>query len=105
MARNRYYHSAHWRALRKAALQRDGHRCTVAGCGRIATHVDHVRTRPNVDEPTEFDVIENVRSLCVMHDGQVKETAAGVRARGGEFKVIGCDANGWPLSPAHGGGS
>lgn len=104
MARSRYYHTPHWRALRKQALDRDGYRCTVQGCGRIATHVDHVKTRPpHADGPTVFDVLPNVRSLCVTHDGQVKETAKGVRARGGEFKVIGCDEEGWPHSPAHNG--
>lgn len=63
--------------------------------------MDHKATRPNVDMPTEFDVLENVRSLCVTHDGQVKERPNGQRMQGGEFKVRGCDVDGWPLSPRH----
>jgi len=100
MPGNPYYSSKHWRALRKAALIRDRHRCTVEGCEWIATHVDHIRTRPNVPYPTEFDVLSNVRSLCRRHDNQVKEIG-GLRKQGGTFKVKGCDVNGWPIDPRH----
>jgi len=96
-----YYKSAHWRALRKAALERDGYRCTVEGCGWLATHVDHRQTRPNVAYATSLDVLENLRSLCRQHDGQVKELPGGRgRAMGGAFKVRGADESGWPRDPA-----
>lgn len=98
---NPYYHSAHWRALRKAALERDGYQCTVEGCGVRATHVDHTETRPPVPYPTAHDVLSNLRSLCGDHDRQVKEKRNGERAQRGEFKVRGCDVDGWPLDPRH----
>jgi 5-methylcytosine-specific restriction endonuclease McrA len=45
LAQHGYYWSLHWRALRKAALERDGYCCTVEGCGRRASYVDHIRER------------------------------------------------------------
>jgi len=83
--------------LRKAALRRDRYCCTVAGCGRRATHVDHIDTRPRSDEPTPFDRLDNLRSLCAVHDAQIKERSDGQRGRDGRPIVRGCDVNGWPL--------
>jgi 5-methylcytosine-specific restriction endonuclease McrA len=100
---NPYYWSAHWRSLRQACLQRDRHTCVVAGCGsRHGLIVDHIQTRPNVPYPTAADVITNLRTLCATHDAQIKEHR-GARKQGGLFRIRGCDANGWPLDPAHGG--
>jgi 5-methylcytosine-specific restriction endonuclease McrA len=98
VATHGYYSTAHWRALRKAALRRDGYRCTVAGCGAPATHVDHIATRPRSLDPTPFDRLDNLRSLCGAHDAQIKERRNGERGRGGRPVVRGCDADGWPFS-------
>ena len=100
---NPYYQSEHWRRLREACLARDHYRCFAAGCRLRAIVADHIRTRPNVPYPTPFDVLENLRSLCRRHDAQVKELPGSrVRRGGGErFRVIGCDAEGWPLDPNH----
>ncbi len=101
MAQHGYYTSAHWRRLRQAALQRDGYHCTVAGCNRAASHVDHIATRPPVGWPTPADRLDNLRSLCAPHDAQIKEHRSGdctIRGRGGRPVVKGCDRDGWPFS-------
>ncbi|GAB4071740.1 HNH endonuclease signature motif containing protein [Ancylobacter sonchi] len=102
MARNSYYQSAHWRALKRATHERDGWRCVVPGCGSSKGIVcDHIRTRPNVDHPTPFDVLTNTRTLCGTHDRKVKETASGQRRGGGALFVQGTDEHGRPRDPAH----
>jgi hypothetical protein len=55
-----------------------------------------------VAHPTEFDVIDNIRTLCLSHDAQVKEQRSGsssTRKQGGVFRVKGCDDEGWPYDP------
>lgn len=102
MARNNYYNSAHWRALKRACHERDGWRCTIAGCGSSAGLVcDHIQTRPNVDYPTPADTLANVRTLCGVHDRQIKEDRAGRRKRAGRPVVSGCTVDGSPLDPRH----
>jgi hypothetical protein len=100
MADHGYYQTPHWRRLRRLALQRDNYTCTVAGCGRAAGPVDHIETRPPVGRPTPADRLDNLRSLCVTHDAQIKEhrgpNGAIRRGRGGRPVVRGCDAQGWP---------
>jgi hypothetical protein len=100
LASHGYYLTSHWKALRKTALRRDGYRCTVAGCGRRATHVDHIDTRPRCVEPTPFDRLDNLRSLCSTHDAQIKEHRGRGRGRGGRPVVKGCDVDGWPFAAA-----
>jgi 5-methylcytosine-specific restriction endonuclease McrA len=97
VAKHGYYTTAHWKALRRAALERDGYRCTVSGRRRPATHVDHIRTRPQQGEPAPEDRLDNLRSLCSVHDAQIKERRNGQRGRGGRPIVRGCDIDGWPL--------
>ncbi|MFU0504021.1 hypothetical protein [Pseudaminobacter sp. NGMCC 1.201702] len=101
MARNSYYRSEHWLKLRAAAIGRDGGICTVPGCNAKGTHVDHIKTRPNSDSPTSFDVLPNLRTLCSSHDAQVKELPSGKRRRAGKLVVKGVDKHGWPLDPNH----
>ncbi|NKK01054.1 HNH endonuclease [Rhizobium leguminosarum bv. viciae] len=102
MARNRYYDSPHWKALKRATHERDGWRCVVPGCGRTDRLVcDHIVTRPNVDHPTALDVIGNTRTFCGHHDRQVKEQRGGARRRGGNVVVQGCTVDGAPLDPRH----
>jgi 5-methylcytosine-specific restriction endonuclease McrA len=96
---NPYYWSLHWRQLRAACLARDHHLCTVEGCRDTATIADHIETRPAVAHPTPADRLDNLRSLCVTHDAQVKERRSGLRKQSGEFRVKGSDAEGWPLDP------
>lgn len=97
-----YYATRHWRQLRLAALRRDAGRCTVQGCGRRATHVDHIVTRPRCAEPTPHDRLDNLRSLCATHDAQIKEHKHGPdgvrRGHGGRPILKGCDRDGWPLA-------
>jgi 5-methylcytosine-specific restriction endonuclease McrA len=97
VAKHGYYATAHWKALRRAALKRDGYCCTVVGCDRRAVIVDHIATRPRVAVPTAPDRLDNLRSLCATHDAQIKEHRNGQRGRGGRPVLKGCDIDGWPL--------
>ena len=98
MSGNPYYSSPHWRRLRRAALKRDGGRCTVPGCFAPAPIVDHIVTRPRgVTVPCPEDRLDNLRSLCTTHDAQIKERRDGQRGRGGRPVLRGCDADGWHL--------
>jgi hypothetical protein len=56
--------------------------------------VDHIETRPPQPEPSAADRLDNLRSLCVSHDAQIKEHK---RGRGARPVVKGCDVDGWPL--------
>lgn len=94
MPNDAYYHSAEWKALRQAALERDGYRCTVRGCFSPATHVDHIVRRRDGGA----DALPNLRSLCAAHDAQIKERPDGSRANGGKAKLIGCGLDGWPAT-------
>lgn len=89
-----YYKTPEWKELRAAALKRDRYRCTVPGCNARATRVDHIVSR----RARGLDVLPNLRSLCAIHDNQVKEDAAGNRRGGGRFRVTGCGVDGWPLA-------
>ena len=93
----RYHGTVAWKRLRLVALQRDGFRCAVPGCGKPATHVDHVQRRADGGA----DTLGNLRSLCAEHDNQVKERPDGKRAGGGVLRVKGCDAQGNPRDPGH----
>ena len=98
-----YYRSPHWRTLRRACLLRDGFSCTVPGCGREGRVADHIEARPPSAQPTAADRLDNLRTLCLSHDAQVKEQRRGQsysRKQGGSFKLRGSDAEGWPLDPA-----
>jgi 5-methylcytosine-specific restriction protein A len=103
MARNAYYRSAHWLALKRASHERDGWRCIVPGCTTPTYRLtcDHIRQRPNLSTPTPADIIANTRTLCGNHDAQVKELPSGNRSRGGKLTVTDVDANGWPVGPDH----
>lgn len=92
-----FYSSSKWRALRALALRRDDFTCTVPGCGRPATIVDHIIRRRDGGGNT----LTNLRSLCVTHDNQIKERPKGYRSNKGELSLKGVDANGRPLDPKH----
>ena len=93
MATHGYYSTKHWRDLRAQALKRDRWRCTIGGCRRGATIVDHIETRPRSDEPTSADRLENLRSLCATHDAEMKERRSGR----GKPRTKAVDAQGWPI--------
>lgn len=93
MPNDPWYKSAAWRAARAQRLTLDRHTCTVPGCGRPAVVVDHLKPRSLA--------MPHLRSLCRLHDNQVKEDAMGRRRNGGRFTVPGCDADGVPLDPNH----
>lgn len=92
-----FYRTPAWRRLRVAALERDGYVCAVLGCRARATHVDHIKSRRSGGQ----DALHNLRSLCAMHDGQIKEDSRGKRKDDGQAYVRGCDGTGNPLDPAH----
>jgi hypothetical protein len=94
MPNDPFYRSSAWRKARASRLQLDGHRCTVPDCHATAVVVDHC----NPAKPRSLDP-RDLRSLCRLHDNQVKEGADGTRRSGGQFKIIGTDADGWPLDP------
>ena len=87
-----YYQTKEWKELRVRALKRDHWRCTVPGCDRNATHVDHIVPRRHGG----LSDLINLRSLCVQHDAGYKERSDGTR-RGG----LGHGADGLPLDPNH----
>jgi hypothetical protein len=97
MPNERFYKTAAWRELREQRLRFDQHRCIVPGCGARAVVVDHI----NSSERGRAVPIARLRSLCRLHDNQVKEDASGKRRSGGRLRVIGCDADGAPLDPGH----
>lgn len=49
-----------WARLRKMVLARDGYLCSMHGCHRMATEVDHII--PKAARGT--DLLENLQSLC-----------------------------------------
>lgn len=95
-----YYHSAHWKRLRDACLDRDNHCCVVKGCKQPGVVADHIETRSRSPIPTPADRLDNLRTLCLQHDAQVKEQN-GIRKQGGKFRIKGCDADGRALDPDH----
>lgn len=93
-----YYSTKEWKALRRECLKRDGYRCTVVGCA--STHrlsADHIISRRKGGS----DALHNLRTLCGVHDAQLKESATGQRRSNGKPRIIGYDAQGRPLDPAH----
>jgi 5-methylcytosine-specific restriction endonuclease McrA len=94
MATHGYYSTPHWKELRRQALRRDRWQCTIAGCRRQATIVDHIQTRPRQDAPSPLDRLDNLRSLCASCDAQMKEHGGHRRAAP---RLKGVDTEGWPL--------
>jgi 5-methylcytosine-specific restriction endonuclease McrA len=97
MPGDKFYRTAQWRLIRGHVLARDRWTCVVPGCGRKATIVDHIVARRDggSNHPS------NLRSLCVQHDGQVKELPSRERMNRGELRAFGCDVRGNPLDPDH----
>lgn len=98
-----FYRKAFWRRLRAQRLALDGFMCTTPGCPTPAIIVEHKDTRPDTPHPCAADRLDNLRSICRTCDNQTKERRAHQpeRRSGGKHTVIGCDADGNPLDPAH----
>jgi 5-methylcytosine-specific restriction protein A len=86
-----YRSTAAW--LRRWALERDRWICTVPCCGARAVVADHI-IRP-LDGGA--DDLTNLRSLCRLHDKQVKEAVNGQRRGSGRLVAMGA-----PRNPGHG---
>jgi 5-methylcytosine-specific restriction endonuclease McrA len=82
-----YYQTPAWKALRSAALRRDGFQCVIEGCDARAVVVDHIKQR----DAGGADALPNLRSLCQRHHN--------MRPRLFQGRVAGCDADGWPIPP------
>lgn len=92
-----FYSSPTWRALRTARLRMDRGYCVVPGCGARATIVDHITPR----YLGGGDALSNLRSLCKVHDNQIKERP-GRSERGNDGQLSSpCDVDGRPLDPEH----
>ena len=72
-----FYLSAEWKETRARILARDGYLCTIEGCGRPATVIDHIVSRRSGGS----DADANLRSLCRIHDTAQQENHLGVRRR------------------------
>jgi len=86
-----YYQTPEWRAIRAAVIARDPV-CKTPACGRTSTHADHIIPR----EQGGPDTMSNLRGLCASCHNR-----RSARGRNVEPRVVGCDANGNPLDPAH----
>jgi 5-methylcytosine-specific restriction endonuclease McrA len=93
MPNDPYYRSKEWRLLRAKRLAFDQWQCVIPGCNQRATIVDHVKSRRDGGR----DELGNLRSLCTLHDHQMKERSN--RARG--FAPSICDQNGMPTDRDH----
>ena len=99
MTSDPFYLTPEWQRLRAECIARDGGRCTVPAC-RTPTYrltADHIVSRRNGGP----DTLENLRTLCLTHDAQVREAPSGQRRNDGRAYQKGCDASGRPLDPAH----
>lgn len=101
MPGNRFYSTSAWRRFR-AAILRARPICQVEGCGRTATHVDHVVAiaagGPLLDAA-------GVQALCAQHHSSKTAQADGgfgnPRRAVRPLRTPGCGPDGMPLDPRH----
>jgi len=86
-----FYQTPEWKALRKAALERDRFTCTTPGCGQPAKCVDHIVSR----RKGGADNLSNLRCLCVMCNAKLMQGPDGERRRE-SVQITGID--GWPVA-------
>ncbi len=94
MSKTFNYAHRRWRRLRAAKLAADPlcWMCLTRGRTTLATVVDHRKPISDGGDPWEWD---NLQSLCKTdHDAAKKSQEATGHLRG-------CDADGFPLDPAH----
>lgn len=88
-----FYLTPLWRALRRACLERDGNKCTVAGCnGTERLTADHIIPR----RKGGADALSNLRTLCQPCHSRITR-----KGNIGDVSAKGCDAQGRPLDPDH----
>lgn len=88
--------SKRWKAIRAQVLAEQPLCPICERQGRIepAVEVDHR------DNDSHNNARENLWGLCTPHHSE----KTNAEMRGETWKVKGCDANGWPIDPRHGGG-
>jgi len=91
-----FYFSEQWKNLRRYRLLIDKFICAVPGCKEKASVVDHIVSRMDGGR----DRLENLRSLCSLHDRQMKEKTNRKRGMNGRLPSL-CDENGMPYDPDH----
>lgn len=90
-------YDAEWQALRLQHLKVYP-KCIIAGCGRLATVVDHVVSI--ADAPHRRLDPTNLRSMCKpCHDRRTSMDQ--IHHNREERELGGCDETGWPTSPNH----
>jgi 5-methylcytosine-specific restriction endonuclease McrA len=80
---NRLYDSSLWTAARAAALERDGHRCSVARllggrCSAGPLHVHHIEPIDEGGQPFDLD---NLGTVCAAHHPQWEALRRAIVAR------------------------
>jgi hypothetical protein len=93
-----FYYSRIWRKFRAEYLKRHPI-CAVAGCGKLATNLDHKIRRPI---GPDFPPDDGLDGLCQEHHSR-KTRVHDQTGKTGEYKhkMQGCDANGMPLDTAN----
>ncbi len=88
-----FYRSAAWFRLRHACLTRDRHTCTAPGCGKPATHADHIKARSKGGP----DTLSNLTSQCPScHSRKTVRQDGGFGHAQSRQRAVGAD--GWPTS-------
>jgi 5-methylcytosine-specific restriction protein A len=86
-----FYRSAAWFRLRHACLERDNGTCTTTGCGKPATHADHIIARAKGGP----DTIANLTSQCPScHSRKTARQDGGFGHAQTRQRAV--SANGWP---------
>lgn len=96
-----FYMSSAWRRTRAAFLVVFP-RCSVPGCGRAATHVDHIKARRAGGAGLDPG---NLQGFCHPHHSSKTSLVDGGFGRpgtpGAKLRAKGCNVDGTPLDPGH----
>ena len=88
-----FYRSSAWFRLRHACLERDRRTCTVAACGKPATHADHIVARAKGGP----DTLANLEARCPScHSRKTVREDGGFGRAQSRQRAVGLD--GWPDS-------
>ena len=92
-----FYASSEWRACRRDYLKAHGV-CATLGCGKRATHVDHIKARRAGGALFDW---RNLQGLC--HSDHSRKTSRADGGFGNKQGIArqGCDEHGNPLNPSH----
>lgn len=86
-----FYRSSAWFRLRHACLTRDRRTCTTPGCGKPATHADHIIARAKGGP----DALPNLTSQCPScHSRKTARQDGGFGHAQSRQRPVGAD--GWP---------